>query len=230
MNFKTLVEKVNLHVGLQGVVASVEATDYTAYLSEAVRSSWSDLQNQREDFKFMWEEVTFNTNVGVHEYSNSSIMTNAGNTFGVAKWKKGSIYKDEEKLTEIDWNYYREYESEILSEDSNIYVIKEYRDAGLILPTPTVSASIQAEFYRTPQILDKNTDIPLLPEEFHYLIVWKALEDVASYLGNPSIYERHSYKADILENKLMRSQVPSKAIKKKPIYRKRIGHQTYRSN
>lgn len=224
MNFKTLVSKVHLHAGLQGSVVSVEATDYQEYLAEAVRSAWIDLQNQREDWKFMREIVTFTTSVGTHEYTNDDIMTSVGNTFGVAKWDRDSFFKDGDEMKELSWDDYRKDPDSYNEEaDSVRFVVQEYRPQKLFVPS-VEAATIQAEYYRTPQELLKNTDVPLLPEEFHYIIVWKALEDVAAYLGNGAIYERHSFKHDVLENKLMRSQVPHKKIKVKPFYRKRLYH------
>ena len=222
MNFKKIVSKVNLHAGLQGSVSSVEATDYQEYLAEAVRSAWVDLQNEREDWKFMWETDTFSTSAGINEYSNASIMTAAGNTWGVAKWKLDAFYKDSDKMTEVEWEFYRDNEDGLKEADSKSFVIKEFRDAGIIILGSEAIHSIQTEYYRTPQELLSNTDIPLLPEEFHYILVWKALEDVAAYLGNSAIYERHSWKYDTLINKLMKSQVPAKKMKRKPFYRKRL--------
>lgn len=223
MNFKQLVSKVNLHAGLQGTVVSVEATDYQEYLAEAVRSAWIDLQNQRPDWKFLREIVTFSTSAGVSDYTNSNIMASAGNSFGVAKWDRNSFFKDGEEMKELDWETYRKDPDKYNNtEDSKVFVVSEFRPQGLIIPSAGQSYSIQAEYYRTPQSLTSNTDSPLLPEEFHYIIVWRALEDVAAYLGNRSIYERHEYKHDVLENKLMRSQVPARKIKKKPFVTNRF--------
>jgi hypothetical protein len=220
MNFRELASKVRIHSGFQGRISSVESADFTEYITEAIRSSWVDLQNQREDWKFMWERASFTTDVGSHFYSNDDIMTDMGNDFGVAKWDPKSFTKDGNKMIPIEYEYYLENKDDFdVVPESRIVSIREYRDAGLAIPCIDGPYTVEGSFYRTPQILAANTDIPILPEEFHYLIVWKALEDLAAYVGNPSIYERHSYKADILENKLMRSQVPAKKIIRKPIYR-----------
>jgi hypothetical protein len=217
MNFKTLVAKVNLHAGLQGVIASTDASGYQEYLSEAVRSSWSDLQLQREDWKFMWETMEFTTTAGTNEYTNDFLTSALDH--GVSKWKKTTLLRNNDiqifKNYDEYWNHKEEWESSL---EPRFYTIREYREDGLIIISPNSTDVIRADYYRTPQILEGNTSVPLLPEEFHYLIVWKALEDVAAYLGNQSIYERNSYKADILENKLMRSQVPAKKIRRKPFY------------
>lgn len=222
MNFLSITQKVNLHVGLQGSVISVDASNYQEYLAEAVRSSWIDIQNMRENWKFMWDTVTFPTEIGTHEYLDSSIMLGKG--YEVAKWKTDSIFMGGDKLKEITFQEYRDKEEYFnAGTDNHVFAVKEYPPASLIIPNPTAVEDIQADFYRTPQVLTLNTDVPLLPEEFHYYIVWKALEDVAAYLGNRSIYERHSWKADIIENKLMRSQVPAQKLKKKPLYRGNTG-------
>lgn len=217
MNFKEIVAKVNLHAGLQGSVSSVDSSGYQEYLSEAVRSNWSDLQLQREDWKFMWETADFTTQIGVTEYTNDYIVSDVGYT--VAKWKTNTLTRNNviQTLRPFDeyWNNKEEWETE---SEPYKFAIREHRDNSLILPSPNSTDEIRADFYRTPQILSGNTTVPLLPVEFHYLIVYKALEDVAAWLGNQAIYERHSYKADILENKLMRSQVPAKKIKRKPFY------------
>lgn len=223
MNFKEIVQKVNLHTGLQGTVNTVDATNYQEYLAEAVRASWVDLQNLREDWKFMWHELEFTTVAGTHEYTESSILAGQGiTTYSISKWKKDEFLKDGALMTEVDWIWYQVNKDDFESKESTYFVNKEYPAQSLIIPSPDGGATIRTAFYRTPQILQSNTDIPILPEEFHYLLVWNALEDVAAYLGNSAIYERHSYKADILKNKLMRSQIPARKIRKKPFYRKTL--------
>jgi hypothetical protein len=218
MNFKQIVAKVNLHAGLQGVVSSVESTGYQQYLAEAVRSAWSDLQLLRKDWKFMWETIEFTTQEDTHEYT-AEFLTSAY-TWGVSKWKIDTLLRNDNKQIyqpfDNYWNAKEQWES---SNNPNMWTIREYRQPALIIVSPNSTDVIRADYYRTPQLLTSNTDVPLLPEEFHYLIVWRALEDVAAWLGNSSIYERHSYKSDILVNQLMRSQVPAKRIKKKPFYR-----------
>lgn len=217
MNFKTLVSKVNLHAGLQGVISSVDATDYQEYLAEAVRAAWSDLQLQREDWKFMLETMKFNTTTDQEIYTDDFLTSSLDHN--VSRWKKETLQRNGKTQRYYDFDVYWNHTEEWNDHESpNYFSIKETRDSGLVIPSPNSTDEIRADYYRTPQLLEGNTSIPLLPEEFHYLIVYKALEDVAAYLGNQSIYERHSYKADILENKLMRSQVPAKKIKRKPFY------------
>jgi len=227
MNFKTIVKKVNLHVGSQGTIVSVEATDYQEYLAEAVRSAWSNLQNERQDWKFMWQTATFNTALNQTLYPDTDIMTAIGSDHGVAKWKTDSIFKDGEKQIEMDfqeyWDNSDDYDASL---NNNKFAVQDYRPSGLIIPSADGPSVIRADYYRTAQLMTTNLDVPLLPEEFHYIIVWQALEDVASYLGNQAIYERHSWKYDVLLPKLMRSQVPAKRAKKRPLYRSRINQYT----
>jgi len=219
MNFKTIVQKVNLHAGLQGTVNSVEGQDYQEYLAEAVRSQYVNLQDERNNFKFLRETIEFTLTTDT-EYTNEFLTSSLDH--GIARWKRGSVLRNGENQKEIPYDTYWEnrdrYEG---NTNSNIVTFKEYPPAALVVPSPEAGDVIRADYYRTPQVLEKNTDVPLIPEEFHYLLVWAALEDVAAYLGNQSIYERHSFKHDKLVNKFMRSQVPAQKIKKKPFYVKR---------
>ncbi|RVU32717.1 hypothetical protein [Neptunomonas marina] len=67
----------------------------------------------------------------------------------------------------------------------------------------------ELEYYRTPQILTEGVDTPLMPERFHMLIVYKAMEYYALYENAPEVLARarQSYNENISE--LSRSYRPA---------------------
>ena len=71
-------------------------------------------------------------------------------------------------------------------------------------------------YYRKPQVLSIDADIPLCPPEHHDAIVFQAIADLAAYTGNADIYSTSSVRANQLYNNLLRSQNPSKTTKQRP--------------
>lgn len=222
MNFKELVQKVNLHVGLQGRVVSATETNFQAYLAEMVRTVWLDIQNKRSDWKFLIESVSFTTQPGQHQYIDTDIMSNAGNNWGVSRWIADSVFRGKTRLREVDWEQYRDRRDDYEQDENSTYFsIRDVRPTSLMIPTPTTSATIQASYYRTAQVLTNNLDEPIIPEGFHYLIVYSAAAAVSVFMGNPGLATDLTYKADKLEVDLLRRQIPSRKVKGKPIYRSR---------
>lgn len=64
------------------------------------------------------------------------------------------------------------------------------------------------EYWRTPQMLSGNGDVPRMPTRFHMLIVWRALVHYALYENAPEVLQRARLMSAQLENDLQHSQLP----------------------
>jgi hypothetical protein len=45
------------------------------------------------------------------------------------------------------------------------------------------------DYYRKPEVLVNNTDIPRIPDEYHMVIVWRAVALWSASEENPSLYQ-----------------------------------------
>ena len=68
--------------------------------------------------------------------------------------------------------------------------------------------TISLEVWLNPQVLANDTDIPLMPIDYHMLIVWKALEYYSLFESAPEVLQRSERGWNALYGKLMQDQLP----------------------
>lgn len=61
-------------------------------------------------------------------------------------------------------------------------------------PTPDVSYAVRGEYRRAAQILSADTDIPILPVDYHPIIVWRAMMLLGDHDEAPAVVQTGSAK------------------------------------
>jgi len=204
MNFLDICKKVNQLGQLQGSLSSVSATGYQGELVEVVRKSFLDIQLYRKDWNFLKQSITFST--VEDEYSNSD----------VAEWKKDMILYGHRPLQVLDFDTYSKIDLSQETPGIPAYVTIRPNDKALLFNPLDAEYSITAHYYRKPQELVNNTDIPILPSEHHYLIVYAALSNLTSYISS-DIYQVSLNNYNIGMGQLMRKELPGKSVRMRPL-------------
>lgn len=207
MNFLEIAKSVNLSAGLQGDINSVtNNTGIQKTLVDTINKAYSEIQLLREDWAFRRIDGTFSWNVGSTIYTNSNIS------------KYTLIYYEHKELK------YIEYEEWLLSENyktsSVLYpwcFTLNPETNGIIINDVDGPYTINYRGIRATHILSANSDIPLIPENFHTIIVYKAAMNLGLHLGNSEIFNKNANAYDILIGALMRSQLLPKRIRQRPI-------------
>jgi hypothetical protein len=125
-----------------------------------------------------------------------------------------------EKFRMREYEYYETMEQRYLNDTTRALPREVGIDAQrsvVVKQIPDNNYTVQFKYYRNPQILAGNSDIPWIPSAFHNLIVYKALEKVAIYLSQPEIYRGYSVEAARLASGLMRTSVPKKRLQARAI-------------
>lgn len=82
------------------------------------------------------------------------------------------------------------------------------QDRIVVHPTPDVACTMRGLYYKAPQALAADGDIPEMPEQFHAAIQWAALVQLATFdEASEQIGMFESYRADIMAD-LRRKQLP----------------------
>jgi len=76
---------------------------------------------------------------------------------------------------------------------------------------------VDFNYFKKLESLSSNADTPTFRYEWHMLIVYRAVSELASYLGEPVLEQRYSMKYSQMLGQMMRSEVPGRYIKKRPI-------------
>ena len=216
MQFLEIAKEVRLLGGVQGIgpVSVVNTSGYEGVLVQFVKDAWEAIQNMREDWNFMFSKASFPTIASQDNYTLTDIFLIP--QFKV--WKKDSFklrdttasylnYKDPDRLEKI-------YLNSTAESKSSEFTIE--RDHSITLkPTPDSIYTITANYYRSPQLLKEDTDVPILPVSFHRIIVYGALQKLAVFLSSPEIYTKYKESHDLMLGQLMRAEVPAKRIKRK---------------
>jgi hypothetical protein len=215
MNFLELVKAVRSRVGMQGTGPSsvTSATSAELDLVNAVSDAWVDIQLFRKDWKWMRDTTNFLLSVGTTTYTISDIF---GPNDRHSHWLLGTFYilidgkKRPLRFVEYDKYVYTH------RDDSDSYQPSEFTvrswDEALIFPSPNNTYTIYADYQKSPQELTSNTDEPELPNQFHRLIMYAAIEKYSVVIVTPELFNQYSVQYATMMGQLMRSQLESKQI------------------
>jgi len=216
MNFLEITKSVRILSGAQGVgpLTVTGVTGYEATLVAFVKDAWLDIQNYREEWNFLKKSDSFFTAASKDTYTVSDIL---GPTNDFKKWDKDSLVITDAgrkyQLKRIDLGKLEEvYLNSIKESRPTVFAI-DTSDSIVLKNIPGLMYNVDLKYWREPQILVADADVPLCKSSFHNLIVYKALEKAAIYLSSPEIYRNYSVEAARMLAQMMRVDNPAKVMK-----------------
>lgn len=213
MNFLELCQKVNQFGFFQGSITSVNATGFQETLVDAVRKTWVEIQNERNDWKFLRRNVDISVDTSTTIYTPTTIF---GDTETLGTWDIETILYDYTPLTYVPYDEYIQIDLTKSSGEPSYFSIRPEDDA-LLFNTLDNSYTVTAYYNKAPQYLSANTEEPSLPYKHHWVIVYGALVELAVSINNPELYQRHSMLYSKAMGQLMRDQNKAKSIKQRPL-------------
>ena len=149
-----------------------------------VADAWVDIQNSNPTWFFRQAEFTSALLVGNGEYTDASFSIadlfkfkgNATQSDLYTCYDPAVGASDEQPLNFMEWdNFNRRFRRGVqtnarpgrfsIAPDGNLWV-------G---PAPDKAYVFKGEYVKSAQVLAANTDVPICPADFHYIIVWYAL-------------------------------------------------------
>lgn len=183
MNFLEICQAARLECGVSGTDSTVVgATGEWGQVVHWCRQAWRDIQLKHDDWNFMRGTMSFTAVVDQAEYAYDGAEI-ALTDF--SRWKDNSfrIYKDtvadQHFLSHLDYERFR---------DTYIYgsyqTTSAYPNAIAVTPTdglilgllPDYAYTVTGEYFKNVESMTLDADEPDLPERFHMIIVWKAME------------------------------------------------------
>ena len=141
----------------------------TGDYAEAVRyidMAHASLQAEHFDFKYKWIDGSFVTIATTQDYAGPSSPA-------IQTWAKNRFFYNNEPLPCIEWEDYVP-DTSLENGEPDCVVILPNNKIRLV-PTPNDVYSIAAEGWRENLIFTADADEPLFHEDFHWLIVARAL-------------------------------------------------------
>jgi len=197
MDKLTITNKVNTLAGTQGVVDNVTSTvGYQTVLIAMVDMGYLSVQTHREDWKFLKDERT----VAIGSGDTPSYQSDE-----IAKYHR--IIYDKVVLEEIAYDDWLLRDTSVASAPTE-YTVRE--DGTVFFNAFTENYSVTIQSYLVPDEIVANSDTPVIPTQYHMIIVYKALIHLGEYLFNQSLINAFTMLYSIELGRLMRSQVPNR--------------------
>lgn len=199
MNFLALVNRLRLECGVSGsdLGTVVGATGEMNRLKTWVAQAWYEVQTIDNDWDWMRQPFSFTTTTGQAEYT----PTQAGIT-SFSHWKIDSCrcyptasgIQAEMFLDAIDYDVWR-----------NTYQFGTFRTtytrpvAATITPAKNLALgpapdatgyTIVGEYFTAPVMLSADGDTPAMPDRYHMLIVYLAMQSYAQFEAAPEVMSR----------------------------------------
>lgn len=162
-------------------------------LMNRLDDAWQELQSAR-DWRWMRKTLDVALTIGQRTYTGAGLSAarfgrwrpeDCDYTPGVyvdgsinTMWDLSFLQLDEFKRM---WVYRNDYSSQPL------YWAVDENDRLLIGPKPSITYKLRIDYLMEPSTLVLADDTPDLPNKFHLLLVWKALQDEAKFDASPEI-------------------------------------------
>lgn len=196
MTFLELCRAVARDSGtVSSLTSPATVTGQTGRLQRVVNwtaEAYGDIQRHRNDWRWLRKEFSGQTIASVRRYA----LNTAAERFShwVFEDEKGnptfSIYKTSEGqstegwLTYVPWDEFRRrylFGSEADRTGKPGYITVDEAQQLALAPIPDDIYTLRGEFYRGPQILAADGDVPEMPLKHHEAIKWQALMLLGTY-------------------------------------------------
>lgn len=177
MDYLHLCQDFVSELGLAGGSGPTHVTNQRGELLNVTRwirdaNLWVD--NLWTDWRYHWTEY-FGT-IAI----NANTITPP--TIPVGHWDRNSFWVDKEssvasQLTFMEWSEYRRlYDTgTALAQRGQPSIVTVRPDNSLrFYVASSVQRTVRAEYWRKPKVLAADTDVPLMPEQFHRIIIARA--------------------------------------------------------
>jgi len=183
MNYRALCSTFVREVGIGGggeVPTVVGQTGELARVVGWIAQANADIQSLYFDWKFLWSANAFDTLADINTYARPENC----HFYERDKAAIGSV----RGVIVVEHELWDGYDDGATGRPHTVVLLPDGRVQ--LYPTPDAVYSVSLPYYRTPQILSENTDIPLIPESYHDLIWMRAVIKYGYYESAPEMLQR----------------------------------------
>jgi len=180
MNYLQLCQELTTELGIAGAEGGGEVpaavTGQTGQLANVV--NWiaranDHVNNLHKDWRFLW--TTYSESLVV---SDRDAPANSNSSVSVRQWDRRSFWLNKAQDTQnelryVPWQQFRRtFEPGTHPEAGMPQNFSVKPDQSIVLDTPPDQAyTMTAEFWRRPARLESEGDTPMIPEDYHRIIV-----------------------------------------------------------
>lgn len=227
MNFLDLVNRTKQEAGRSGgdLATLVGATNDDLLIVNWVATAWAKIQ--RLSVEWSWMRATVLTSVTASQITQDpavDMLVQPANTTAIADFRnfyqESSDYRvtlldpatpaDEGELRFLDYpTFRRAFVVGTHDAAKPRYWSISSQNKMLLGPKPDIAYHVRFDYRTTPTDLALDADEPTMPSEYHMILVWEALMQLASFDNAAEVYSRARDEYLRLENDLYMDQTPS---------------------
>jgi len=218
MDFLQSVKRLRQETKRSGpaITTIAELTGDDLQLADLINDAWLELQRRDHGWEWMRRELVGLTVALQRGYTADQLDAEAGD-FG--RWfppaREGYVVTAETgplhrwRLKWMPWDVYRDRFELTEHQPGNPLVWTTGPDEKMYFgPTPDDEYTVRASYWIAPTSLLLDEDTPAMGSEYHMILVWRALMEVASIDAAPEVYSRGLMNYERLETDLMRRYGP----------------------
>lgn len=216
LTFLQMVQRLRQESATSGAspVTTLNQIGDVKRLVDWISTAWMDIQNEKPDWFFMRQPISFNTTAGKSSYS--SIETNIASfsNYKLDSFRQFRVslgYGSEQRLNFLPYDTFRDmyqYANMRLTSQMPVVFTVDFSKNFILGPIPDDVYTINGEGYALPTELTKDDDRPTMPSQYHMAIVWRALMYYAQYESAPEAYSHGQNEYNRLMNRLLVDQMP----------------------
>lgn len=160
-----------------------------------VQIAYEEIANLNADWDFLWAHDSYEVDPGLALYP-------APDDLGT--WDAERVFLDGEPLPVIEWADYR---PETLPPSRPYQAVRRPDNQLLLVPTPADAHVLAFDYYRRPNTLRVDGDVPLIPSRFRRVIVGRALMILGNYENAPDVKDQGTEMFTLYLDQLERHQL-----------------------
>lgn len=222
MNYLQLVQRLRQECGISGSGPSsvTGQTGMSALLVSWIDSAWVEIQGLHNNWNWMRQPFAFETAANVGDYlpaTTTNTLTGELLT-DLRFWHKETFraqrasigVQDEQWLVEWEYQVFRNtyrFGPQVAGRPV-VFAEKPNGKAIMLGQVPDQVYSITGEYQVRATHLVDTGDAPDMPEEYHLMIVYKAMQSYGLYEAAPEVLNRGQVEYQKLLTQIEREQIP----------------------
>lgn len=147
-----------------------------------VNQAYEDVQKFKDNWSFRQGDLSFQTISGVDTYAAEMSNISKIRDNSMSAYLTSIGVQNENYLEFLHWNHFYEFYKKQFQSDAQPLHYSISPDFALVLgPQPNDIYTINGQYTKRIDSLTSNSDIPIIPADFHMAIVWKACMYFAGY-------------------------------------------------
>ncbi len=187
---------------------------------KAVQEEWTEIQDSKEHWGFLWAPYTFPTVASIGAYAGPSNLERwvMDAYHPVSAYLTATGVSDEGVLEVLDYpEFYQRYRIGTQTDDRPVACTVDPDGHLLLGPVPDAVYTLKGTYYTTATVLAADTDTPVIHSQYHQIIVEGAKLKMGADLEASIPYQEAKRRYDRLYARLLDRYLPEMRVGSAPL-------------